>query len=82
MSAFILVHQYSFFISWYILSEPGCTEYFDLWDSCNISNYGSDVISEVPHSETYLNEMENQSVLAMQDFKQPLPVDITDNEIH
>ncbi|GJV80500.1 retrovirus-related pol polyprotein from transposon TNT 1-94 [Tanacetum coccineum] len=26
----------------------------------NISNYGSDVISEVPHSETYLNEMENQ----------------------
>ncbi|GJV90245.1 hypothetical protein Tco_1538058 [Tanacetum coccineum] len=31
----------------------------------NISNYGSDVISEVPHSETYLNDMENQSVLAM-----------------
>ncbi|GJT65422.1 hypothetical protein Tco_1016902 [Tanacetum coccineum] len=26
----------------------------------NISNYGSDVISEVPHSETYLNDMENQ----------------------
>ncbi|GKF59374.1 retrovirus-related pol polyprotein from transposon TNT 1-94, partial [Tanacetum coccineum] len=24
----------------------------------NISNYGSDVISEVPHSETYLNDME------------------------
>ncbi|GKD88810.1 hypothetical protein Tco_1364317 [Tanacetum coccineum] len=23
----------------------------------NISNYGSDVISEVPHSETYLNDM-------------------------
>ncbi|GKA70244.1 hypothetical protein Tco_0776308 [Tanacetum coccineum] len=31
----------------------------------NISNYGSDVISEVPHSETYLNDMENQSVHAM-----------------
>nr|GEW40802.1 hypothetical protein [Tanacetum cinerariifolium] len=28
----------------------------------NFSNYGSDVISEVPHSETYLNDMENQSV--------------------
>ncbi|GKD07403.1 hypothetical protein Tco_1187088, partial [Tanacetum coccineum] len=26
----------------------------------NISNYGSDVISEVPHSETYLNDMLNQ----------------------
>nr|GEV06235.1 hypothetical protein [Tanacetum cinerariifolium] len=26
----------------------------------NISNYGPDVISEVPHSETYLNDMENQ----------------------
>nr|GEZ37391.1 copia protein [Tanacetum cinerariifolium] len=26
----------------------------------NISNYGSDVILEVPHSETYLNDMENQ----------------------
>nr|GEU36940.1 hypothetical protein [Tanacetum cinerariifolium] len=26
----------------------------------NISNYGSDVISEVPNSETYLNDMDNQ----------------------
>nr|GEU81394.1 hypothetical protein [Tanacetum cinerariifolium] len=48
----------------------------------NISNYGSDVISWVPHSETYLNDMENQSVLAMQDFEQPPNVDFTDNEIH
>nr|GEX25862.1 hypothetical protein [Tanacetum cinerariifolium]GEX28269.1 hypothetical protein [Tanacetum cinerariifolium] len=31
----------------------------------NISNYGSDDILEVPHSETYLNDMENQSVHAM-----------------
>ncbi|GKB86146.1 hypothetical protein Tco_0958418 [Tanacetum coccineum] len=31
----------------------------------NISNYGSDVILEVPHSETYLNDIENQSVHAM-----------------
>nr|GFB16278.1 hypothetical protein [Tanacetum cinerariifolium] len=48
----------------------------------NISNYGSDVILEVPHSETYFNDMENQSVIAMQDFEQPLDVNSTDNEIH
>ncbi|GJT62724.1 hypothetical protein Tco_1006257 [Tanacetum coccineum] len=48
----------------------------------NISNYGSNVISEVPHSETYLNDMENQSVHAMQDFEQLPVVDFTDNEIH
>ncbi|GJY61233.1 integrase, catalytic region, zinc finger, CCHC-type containing protein [Tanacetum coccineum] len=47
----------------------------------NISNYGSDVISEVPHSETYLNDIENQSVHAMQDFEQTSVVDVTDNEI-
>ncbi|GJS74071.1 hypothetical protein Tco_0706912 [Tanacetum coccineum] len=47
----------------------------------NISNYGSDVISEVPHSETYLNDMENQSVHAMQDFEQTPVMDVTDNEI-
>ncbi|GJV65212.1 hypothetical protein Tco_1476040 [Tanacetum coccineum] len=54
------------------------TEYLDTYDydcddisnaqavlMANISNYGSDVISEVPHSETYLNDMENQSVHAM-----------------
>ncbi|GKF19097.1 hypothetical protein Tco_0067735 [Tanacetum coccineum] len=35
----------------------------------NISNYGSDVILEVPHSETYLNDMENQGVHAMQDVR-------------
>ncbi|GJZ75864.1 hypothetical protein Tco_0640329 [Tanacetum coccineum] len=34
----------------------------------NISNYGSNVISEVPHSETYLNDMENQSVSCNKDF--------------
>ncbi|GKE98020.1 retrovirus-related pol polyprotein from transposon TNT 1-94, partial [Tanacetum coccineum] len=36
----------------------------------NISIYGSDVISEVPHSKTYLNDMENQSMHAMPDFEQ------------
>ncbi|GJX63755.1 hypothetical protein Tco_0296655 [Tanacetum coccineum] len=48
----------------------------------NISNYGFDVISEVPHSETYLNDMENESVHAMHDFEQTPAVDFTDNEIH
>ncbi|GJT98995.1 hypothetical protein Tco_1094513 [Tanacetum coccineum] len=48
----------------------------------NISNYGSDVISEVPRSETYLNDMVNQGVQTMQDFEQPPAVDFTDNEIH
>ncbi|GJX26788.1 hypothetical protein Tco_0233084 [Tanacetum coccineum] len=48
----------------------------------NISNYGSDIISEVPHSETYLNVIENQSVHAMQDFEQSPDVDFSDNEIH
>ncbi|GJR00440.1 reverse transcriptase domain-containing protein [Tanacetum coccineum] len=47
----------------------------------NISNYGFDVISEVPHFETYLNDMENQSVHGMQDFEQTPVVDVTDNEI-
>ncbi|GJV93671.1 hypothetical protein Tco_1541484 [Tanacetum coccineum] len=50
--------------------------------SPNISNYGSDVISEVPHSKTYLNDMKNQSMHAMQDFEQTSVVDFLDNEIH
>ncbi|GKD21859.1 retrovirus-related pol polyprotein from transposon TNT 1-94 [Tanacetum coccineum] len=29
----------------------------------NISNYGSDIISEVPNSETYLNDIDNQEKL-------------------
>ncbi|GKD92776.1 hypothetical protein Tco_1372613 [Tanacetum coccineum] len=47
----------------------------------NISNYGYVVISEVPHSETYLNDMVRQGVLEMQDFEQPPAVDFIDNEI-
>ncbi|GJS76668.1 integrase, catalytic region, zinc finger, CCHC-type containing protein [Tanacetum coccineum] len=34
----------------------------------NLSNYGSNVILEVHHSETYHNDMDNQSVHAMQDL--------------
>nr|GEU29440.1 hypothetical protein [Tanacetum cinerariifolium] len=48
----------------------------------NISNYGSDVISKVSHCETYLNDMENQNVHAMQDFEQSPVVDFPDNEIN
>ncbi|GKF64829.1 hypothetical protein Tco_0188277 [Tanacetum coccineum] len=48
----------------------------------NISNYGSGVILEVPHSETILNDMENQDVQAMQDLEQTPAMDFTDNEIH
>ncbi|GJT35747.1 retrovirus-related pol polyprotein from transposon TNT 1-94 [Tanacetum coccineum] len=47
----------------------------------NISNYGSDVISEVPNSETYLNDMDNQSVHALKDFEQSPVMDFIDNEI-
>ncbi|GKB11125.1 hypothetical protein Tco_0845048, partial [Tanacetum coccineum] len=50
--------------------------------TANISNYGSDVISEVPNSETYLNDMDNQSVHALQDFEQSTVMDFTDNEIY
>ncbi|GJX78530.1 hypothetical protein Tco_0326679 [Tanacetum coccineum] len=65
-------------------NAPFQTEDLDTYDSecddisnakavlmANIFNYGSDVISEVPHSENYLNDMENQGVHAMQDFEQP-----------
>ncbi|GJT86589.1 putative ribonuclease H-like domain-containing protein [Tanacetum coccineum] len=48
----------------------------------NVSNYGSDVISEVPYSDSYHNDMDNQSVHAMHDFKQTPVVDFSNNEIH
>ncbi|GKB67046.1 hypothetical protein Tco_0928458 [Tanacetum coccineum] len=47
----------------------------------NISNCGSDIISEVPNFKTYLNDTDNQSVEALQDFEQTLVMDFTDNEI-
>ncbi|GJU39796.1 hypothetical protein Tco_1192753 [Tanacetum coccineum] len=47
----------------------------------NLSNYGLDVISEVPHYEPYHNDMDNQSVHAVQGFEQTLAVDFIDNEI-
>ncbi|GKC28395.1 hypothetical protein Tco_1035689 [Tanacetum coccineum] len=47
----------------------------------NMSNYGSDIISEVPNSKTCLTDIENQSVHALQDFQQSPVMDFTDNEI-
>ncbi|GKB07100.1 hypothetical protein Tco_0835333 [Tanacetum coccineum] len=47
----------------------------------NISNYDSDIILEVPNSETYLNDMDNQSVHALQDFEQTPVMDLINNEI-
>nr|GEU79985.1 hypothetical protein [Tanacetum cinerariifolium] len=47
----------------------------------NLSNYGLDVILEVPHFEPYHTNMDNQSVHAMQSFEQTPVVDFTDNEI-
>ncbi|GJT55054.1 hypothetical protein Tco_0990108 [Tanacetum coccineum] len=66
------------------------TEDLDTYDSdcddlstvmANISNYGSDVISEVPNSETYLNDIDNQSVHELNNFEQSPVMDFTDNEI-
>ncbi|GKF05800.1 hypothetical protein Tco_0036468, partial [Tanacetum coccineum] len=37
--------------------------------------------AEVPNFETYLNDMDNQSVHALQDFEQSLVMVFTDNEI-
>ncbi|GJV40094.1 retrovirus-related pol polyprotein from transposon TNT 1-94 [Tanacetum coccineum] len=47
----------------------------------NLSNYGSDIISEVPHVKPYHSDMDNQSVHAMQGFEQTPVVDFTENEI-
>ncbi|GJU80571.1 putative reverse transcriptase domain-containing protein [Tanacetum coccineum] len=39
----------------------------------NLSNYGSDVILEVPHSEPYHHDMDNQSVHAIVEASSELP---------
>ncbi|GJR00735.1 hypothetical protein Tco_0523719 [Tanacetum coccineum] len=45
----------------------------------NLSSYGSDVLSKVPHSDSYHNDMDNQSVHAMQDFEQT-PIEKSNQE--
>ncbi|GJW73679.1 retrovirus-related pol polyprotein from transposon TNT 1-94 [Tanacetum coccineum] len=64
------------------LADPGIPDSQTAVLMANISNYGSDVISEVPHSDSYYNDMDNQSVHAMQDFEQTPVVDFSNNEIH
>ncbi|GJW83973.1 hypothetical protein Tco_0157118 [Tanacetum coccineum] len=76
------------------LKHGNLTEDLDAYDSncddvsnakavlmANLSKYGSDVISEVPYSESYHNDVDNQSVHAMHDFEQTSVVDFPDNEI-
>ncbi|GKF99365.1 hypothetical protein Tco_0298148, partial [Tanacetum coccineum] len=47
----------------------------------NLSNYGSDIISEVPYFKPYHTDIDNQSVHAMQGFEQTPVVDFIDKEI-
>ncbi|GKG43033.1 hypothetical protein Tco_0479717, partial [Tanacetum coccineum] len=47
----------------------------------NLSNYGPDVISKVPHIEPHHTNMDNQSVHVMQGFEQIPVADFIDNEI-
>ncbi|GKD22188.1 hypothetical protein Tco_1223891 [Tanacetum coccineum] len=47
----------------------------------NLSNYDSYVILMVPYFESYHNDLYNQSVHAIQDFKQTRVVDFLDNKI-
>ncbi|GJR71260.1 retrovirus-related pol polyprotein from transposon TNT 1-94 [Tanacetum coccineum] len=54
----------------------------DIWLNNALSLSDRGMKHEVPPFDTYLNDMENQSVHAMQDFEQTPAVDFTDNEIH
>ncbi|GJR69322.1 retrovirus-related pol polyprotein from transposon TNT 1-94 [Tanacetum coccineum] len=47
----------------------------------NLSNYGSNVISEVPHFKPYHTDIDNQSVHTMQGFEQTPVANFTDIEI-
>ncbi|GKC77966.1 hypothetical protein Tco_1128740 [Tanacetum coccineum] len=47
----------------------------------NLSSYGSDVLSEVPHSENTYNDMLNQSVQEMPYFEKTYLVNYPENEI-
>ncbi|GKD23991.1 hypothetical protein Tco_1225694 [Tanacetum coccineum] len=48
----------------------------------NLSSYDSDVLSEVPYSDSSMNDMINQDVQEMQYFEQTHIDDFQDNEIH
>ncbi|GJX99074.1 hypothetical protein Tco_0356093 [Tanacetum coccineum] len=48
----------------------------------DLDTYDSNCDDVPPFRKRYLNDMENQSVHAMQDFEQTPAMDFTDNEIH
>ncbi|GJZ57629.1 retrovirus-related pol polyprotein from transposon TNT 1-94 [Tanacetum coccineum] len=48
----------------------------------NLSNYGSDVISEVPHHELYHIDMDNQSVHTMQGFEETPVAAVQDTNLY
>ncbi|GKF05202.1 hypothetical protein Tco_0035870 [Tanacetum coccineum] len=48
----------------------------------NLSSWDSDILSEVPYSNTYLNDMINQDVQEMLYSEQTHIVDFPDNETH
>ncbi|GJX31360.1 retrovirus-related pol polyprotein from transposon TNT 1-94 [Tanacetum coccineum] len=54
----------------------------DIWLGNALSLSDQGMQNEVSHSETNLNDIENQSVLAKHDFEQSPVVDFTDNKIH
>nr|GEY56788.1 hypothetical protein [Tanacetum cinerariifolium] len=59
----------------------------DIWlgNALSLSDKGmlpdSGIPAEVPNSDNYLNDIDNQSVHALKDFKQSPDMDFTDNEI-
>ncbi|GJX45816.1 retrovirus-related pol polyprotein from transposon TNT 1-94 [Tanacetum coccineum] len=76
------------------LKHMNLTEDLDAYDSncdgvsnakavlmTNLSNYGSDVISDVPHFESYHNDLDNQTMHAMQDFEQT-PAAVQDTNLY
>ncbi|GKF77289.1 hypothetical protein Tco_0229759, partial [Tanacetum coccineum] len=47
----------------------------------NLSSCDSDVLSELPYTETYQNDLINEAMQEMQYFEQPSIYDSLDNEI-
>ncbi|GKD66242.1 hypothetical protein Tco_1308350 [Tanacetum coccineum] len=48
----------------------------------NLSSHNSDVLSEVPYSDTYSNDILNQDVQEMTYYEQTYIADVPDNEIN
>ncbi|GKF46792.1 hypothetical protein Tco_0136594, partial [Tanacetum coccineum] len=63
------------------LADPGISEALAVL-MANLLSCDPEVLSEVPYSESYLNDMINQDVQEMQYSKQTHVDDFEDNEIH